>query len=294
MPEINIFDHMEAITNESIKKVNQKYEIVEVPNLQTNLDKVEFDGLGRILYNDYELNLNNKLGGLRLNYSFLRLYYDKGIPDEKVFQQDEEKGGIRYFPNFRTEHYARKFWFGYYLDVFYFKLFSVYDAVYHLLNVYYNMEFKPSPSFNRKVLSKLEHTNVELYMLFDEITKSEAYEQARRLRNDLTHNFPPNYTGPRITIEEEEIDGNVYISEKLGIGVENYITTSKFIKNIEDNLVKLKNAILRLRTELEKERKCFKNVRIEQEGLTDEEMHERVREFFKRLNSKQSKSDPDK
>lgn len=283
---------MEAITNESIKQVNQKYEIANVPNLNVNLEKVEFHSeFGRILYNDYELNLNNKLGGLRLNYSFLRLYFDRGIPDGKVFHQDYNKGGIRYFPDFKAEHYARKFWFGYYLDIFYFKLFSVYDSIYHLLNVYYDMECVPSLGFNKEVLLRLENTNLELFRLLEEMLKSESYKRARDLRNDLIHNFPPNYIGPRITIEKEKIGDKEYISESLGIGVNNYVTTSNFMKNIEDNMDLLKNAILKIKTEFEKERKCPKNAVIEQGKTPDKEIYERRRSFFKQLNNKKSKSE---
>ncbi len=69
----------------------------------------------------------------RISYILMMFYYEKGIPDKRWYG---EEGKI--FPDFDERHFYIKRWFDFYSDTSYYKLFSAWDLMGHVLNVKYD------------------------------------------------------------------------------------------------------------------------------------------------------------
>lgn len=73
---------------------------------------------------------NNKVGSLRITYALCRHYFDRGIPDDPWYISPGKNGeSVQYFPEFKEEHWMRKYWFNYFADAFYLKMSAVWDSI---------------------------------------------------------------------------------------------------------------------------------------------------------------------
>ena len=70
------------------------------------------------------------------SYVLTMFYYGKGIPDKRWYISPGRNGAsIQYYPDFADVHFQIKAWFDFYSDVLYYKLFSAWDLMGHVLNV---------------------------------------------------------------------------------------------------------------------------------------------------------------
>ena len=83
--------------------------------------------------------------------------------------------------------------FDYYADIFYYKLFSAWDTLGHLLNVTYELEVDRA-SFD-KAVRKLEKVKPTLHSKLKSITDSADFKKMRDLRHNITHNLLPGHIG---------------------------------------------------------------------------------------------------
>ena len=154
-------------------------------------------------------------------------YFCKGIPDDEWYISPGKKGqSVEYFPHFEKQHHLTKAWFDYYADVFYYKLFSAWDTLGHLLNIMYGLEVD-KPSFNR-VLKKLKAIRPDLYTELKNLEDSPEFEQARKTRHDITHNLLPGHVGPGV----QRVSKN-----DITFGVGSYTPSAK----IKENAIKFLN-----------------------------------------------------
>lgn len=101
--------------------------------------------------------LNNKVGSIKVSYALCRHYFDKEIPDNPYFISPGREGqSIQYFPEFESEHWMRLYWFSYFADAVYMKLFSVWDSVTEIIDTFYGMDIKKNMRFKFEVMKKLE------------------------------------------------------------------------------------------------------------------------------------------
>jgi hypothetical protein len=158
-------------------------------------------------------------------------FFEKGIPDDEWQQSPEDNTkSFLYFPNFKREHAIIKNWFDYYSDIFYFKLFSAWDTIAHILNGYFDLCLNVKRlDFPRAVLA-LKPINLELFEKLDNILNSPSYKKAKSLRNDVTHNYLPNSSGWAVTTKRGEKKIMIEIGER------EYITSKEVMKNISEVL----------------------------------------------------------
>ncbi|OUM83850.1 Cthe_2314 family HEPN domain-containing protein [Parageobacillus thermoglucosidasius] len=171
---------------------------------------------------------NNRLGQSRMSYVFLMHYYKKGIPDDEWFLSPGKEGqSVQYFPHFNEENFYYKMMFDYYMDIFYYKFFSAWDTMFHVINVYYSFDLLPNSRFNSNVMQRLLQRNNSLHTIISNVSNSEPFVQSRTLRNNITHNYAPNDISSGITIEK--IKEGV---SKISFGIGTYTTSKTFIENV--------------------------------------------------------------
>ncbi|MGW7160712.1 Cthe_2314 family HEPN domain-containing protein [Paenibacillus taichungensis] len=174
---------------------------------------------------------NNRLGQSRMSYIFFKHYYNKGIPDEEWYISPGKDGqSIQYFPHFKKDETINyKVMFDYYVDAFYYKFFSAWDTIFHIINVQYQFDVEKDKDFNRNILTNLNSVNLALKKQFNKTNYSKAFKKSRILRNDITHNFAPNDISSGISKKKE--DGQL---KEISFGVGSYTPSSEFVQNIDE------------------------------------------------------------
>lgn len=165
------------------------------------------------------------------SFIFLRYYFEKGIPDDEWYKSPGKDGSsIQYFPNFEKKHFVTKDWFDYYSDTFYHKLFSAWDTIGHVLNIYFGLGMKPNRVYFPDVASELKKTEIDLGEKLDGILHSPVYQKAKTLRNDVTHNYLPGSVGFAVTTKRDEN------SITTSLGVRKYVTSKEIMDNATEIL----------------------------------------------------------
>jgi len=183
--------------------------------------------------------LNNRLSDVRTTYVVARHHFDKGIPDDEWFRSPGRNGlSVEYWPNFKTKHHYIKHFFDYYVDVFYYKVFSALDTLPQLLNAYFQMDVKPGRGAVTKIMKELSHRNETLFQFLDGLQENSTYQTARNIRNDLAHNFPDVDVGPGVT--KYATPGG----RGVAFGIGRYTTSKELMSNM-DGLLSLVAIILK-------------------------------------------------
>ncbi len=120
-------------------------------------------------------------------------YYEKGIPDKRPWISPGKNGAsVQYFPDFKEVHHSIKMWFDYFSDTLYYKLFSAWDVVGHVLNVKYDLEIKEKDVYFSTAFKKLGDKEKNLRCCLKKVKNSPVYKKAHGIRRDITHNYLPN------------------------------------------------------------------------------------------------------
>ncbi len=177
---------------------------------------------------DWSQHLNARLRHTCISYVMLMFYYGKGIPDDPWFISPGKEGqSVQYLPKFEERHFWYKSQFDYYADVFYYKAFSAWDTLGHLLNVAYSLEVKKA-SFS-SVHKHLAPLKPKLYdKLKAKVVDNSDFKEARDFRHNITHNFLPGKVGSTIT------KATYAGGRSVSYGVGSYTPVSR----IADNAVK--------------------------------------------------------
>jgi Cthe_2314-like HEPN len=135
----------------------------------------------------WTVHLQNRLAQTRWSHMMFMYYFNKGIPDDEWFTSPGRKGqSIEYYPHFNESDHRVKGLFDYYVDVFYYKLFSAWDNLGQLLNVTYELEID-RPTFH-KVVDALSGVNTFLHSRLAAIRDSDDFKTMREFRHAVTHN----------------------------------------------------------------------------------------------------------
>ncbi len=211
------------------------------------LDKDESAGEFDVMFKNIEtreflFELHYRLSDIAKSYVLTSYFFEKGIPDEKWFLSPGREGSsIEYFPHFERLHFEIKDWFDYFSDTFYHTFFSALDMVGHLLNIQYGLEIEEEKvSFNRALheLSKKGKPFDTIFEGLAEIRNDPIFSEARRLRNDITHNHLPSSTGLSVTREE----GNGWKGIKLGN--RNYTPSATIMNNVQKVIGLLERVVI--------------------------------------------------
>lgn len=141
-----------------------------------------------------------------IDYSFVMAsyYFEKGIPDEEWYRSSSNV--VEYFPNFGEEDNRNKFAFEYYSDVFFYKVFSVLDAMAHLMTLIFPLTWgkKEKISFY-KALQKIKEINHELYKELSDIIEKREFKEINRIRNNTTHNFSEGHVHSEVVQKQNGV-----------------------------------------------------------------------------------------
>ncbi len=157
-------------------------------------------------------HLINRLIQTRWSFVFLMFHFNKGIPDKEWLMSPGPEGeSIRYFPHFTTDDHKVKAQFDFYVDIFYYKLFSAWDTIGHLLNMMYELRIERS-SFS-KAAQALQSVNPVLHQELAAIIESDHFRTMQDFRHTITHNHLPGHIGSsvrRISDNEMTFGGGSY------------------------------------------------------------------------------------
>lgn len=167
---------------------------------------------------------NNKAKSLNVTYVLLKHYYDKGIPDDEWLSW--LNGGINYMPHFQPEHWYIRYWFNFFVEIYYFRIFALWDSVVGLINIFYQMHLNQGISLRKKVLEELSVQKPQLYTIFTSIKEDPLYNEASEYRNNIVHNLSPNDVIFRTSVKYvSEADHQRFLNTDSSLG--NHITTNR-------------------------------------------------------------------
>ncbi|MBG9589524.1 Cthe_2314 family HEPN domain-containing protein [Cytobacillus firmus] len=170
---------------------------------------------------------NNRSFDLTTNYTLLKSYYDAGIPDDAWYSNNE------YFPHFEERHFANLYWFGFYMESFFTRAEGLIDAIYHLVNVKYNLEIKEASGFRANVLAALQTADDKtLYDYLSTLPKNKKFKKMNDYRNNLVHNFRRNQIDSGIGNPRKQADGSIVRTLSVG----NYTTSTEFLNVIHETI----------------------------------------------------------
>jgi len=121
-------------------------------------------------------------------------------------------------------HYPRKAWFDFYSDTLYYKLFSAWDVLGHLIDAQYALKVK-HVDFGRAVtaLGKSQQAP-NVYADLAQIASSPHFQKAKDIRNDITHNYLPNVPG--LTVSNRH-------SPTWSLSPKRYVYANEIVENVD-------------------------------------------------------------
>lgn len=93
-------------------------------------------------------------------------------------------------------------------------------------------------------MKELQAKDNILFKALKKCWQDEAYKKAERFRNDLTHNYRPNFIDSGIS---ESHEGDEII---ISVGLGEYTTTTEFITNIEETVDLMAEIIDNIRSKI--------------------------------------------
>lgn len=206
------------------------------------------------LLSDIIREYNNKVGSAVLSYVLLRFYYDKGIPDEPWYQSPGPNGeSCKYMPLFEDKHWGIRCWFSYFADVYYLRLFSIWDSILEIMNHFYCYDLKIDTRFRSKLIDKLKAEHPIIAQAISDVANDPLYTEANRYRTAAAHGTSENrikntisvqkntkvkvpvYNGERIQLDEngkqikKAVEGTM-----VSYGLGKYTTSKSIMTNIDN------------------------------------------------------------
>lgn len=143
--------------------------------------------------NEMIQDYNNKVGSLIITYTLLRHYYDKGIPDDPWYISPGPNGeSIKYMPLFENEHWGRRYWFSYFSDTYYLRIFSLWDSVLELINHFYGYNIPVDLRFRGNLIKNLKNDHPLVAQELAGIQQEPIYITAQANRTAAAHGVSQN------------------------------------------------------------------------------------------------------
>ena len=246
----------------------------EMPTLDDRQNLPHADNLSNLRIDESELGLdptsfclahprlrelireyNNKVGDLMITYTLAYHYFRAGIPDERWNQSPGKDGqSVQYMPDFSEEHWNRNMWFGYFANVYYILISSIWDSIIEILNHYYDYDFPVDLRLRNAVLKKLKIDHPGVNNVFHEIINTDLYKKAQEYRTAASHGSSPNSVKDTIRYEKDIIttlpvldDNGMPVlddeghpmtkqvkARKISFGIGKYTPTSVIFQNMQD------------------------------------------------------------
>ena len=199
-------------------ELNIKYR--EISNFSKLASRLDID--------TWIIHFNNRIIHVRRSFEYLMFYYNKGIPDSEWRASPGNKGQtIEYFPNFTKDDFINKAHFDFFSDFFFYKIFSAFDTLGQILNELFDLEIKIC-DFNKSI-QKLKSIDKVLYSSLNNIYENEDFKTAKKIRNNIAHNYLPNnidsginrvsknefQSGTRSYVTSKEIKDSIFIILEL-------------------------------------------------------------------------------
>ena len=250
------------------------WDTFEIPSIEEQHNLPQAENLRDLRINEAELGLapdsfclahprlhelireyNNKVGDLIITYTLVYHYFHAGIPDERWCLSPGGNGqSVQYMPDFSEEHWCRNMWFGYFSNVYYILISSLWDSILEIINHYFDYDFSVDMRLRNTVLKKLKEDHPDISALFLNIQNDELYKKAQEYRTAASHGSAPNSIKNTVHYEKDVLstfpvlddqgmpvldsDGKPMIkqvkSRKISFGVGKYTTTNSIFQNMQD------------------------------------------------------------
>ena len=228
-------DDVEFPTKADWKRIGSSAPFQGLSSLLAQLERSDFgkheesqDFFTVVELKRYLHEVRQRLGDAIRSYVLMMYYYEKGIPDNRWYVSPSRDGHtIQYYPDFTTErHFHIKGWFDFYSNTFYYKLFSAWDLIGHMINVAYGLGVKKADL--SRVVEALSKKNEPLYKRMKELQGFPAFHRAKTIRNDITHNYLPNVAAFRVYRSDD--------SKSVSLDV-SYTTSDEVVANAQEALL---------------------------------------------------------
>jgi hypothetical protein len=250
---MNIFSHAQYPTPQDWDDICQRKQDsinkiqFEFNNRPYNL--LDFSQIKDMEYSYWLREFNNRSFDMITSYVMMMFYYDKGIPDDEWYISPGKTGkSIDYFPHFEERHFIYLYWFGFYMDSYYTKYFSLIDTIYHLVNIRYDLEVPSKLGFKSEISKKLKSVDTELHDFLNSLRNNTTLGKITDFRNNIVHNYRPNQVDSGINTVKR--DGQII---EMSFTVGNYTKTSEFVNNINDSLDLMSLIVEKVREKLKQE-----------------------------------------
>lgn len=177
--------------------------------------------------NGWLYEIRQRISDTARSYCFMMFYYEKGIPDKRWYISPGTEGeSVQYYPDFKEAHFHIKAWFDFFSDTLYYKLFSAWDLIGHVLNTNYELMLKIDKVYFGTAIAKLREKDTNLYDCLKNLTDSQTYKDARRIRSDITHNYLPS-TAHMVVHRDNHV---------TTIGFKKYVPSEEIVANVREAL----------------------------------------------------------
>ena len=217
-------------TREDWKRIHSVSAFTKIYSVLDSLESSEY--LTGDFFRDLELKgwfyeIRQRIQDTAISYFFMMFYYEKGIPDKRWYISPGTSGeSVQYYPDFKEVHWHIKMWFDFFSDTLYYKLFSAWDLIGHILKVKYDLEIKERDVYFSTAFKKLGDKEINLRCCLKKVKDSPVYEEALKIRNNITHNYLPNTA--HMVVRRH--------SQFTTIDLKEYITSEEIVTNVQGAL----------------------------------------------------------
>lgn len=204
------------------------------------IDNSVFDSFkdGIMVYSrvmEWLMGYNNKVASIEIAYVLCKHYYDLGIPDERWYgaPESDSDAAVKYDPDFKEEHYMRRFWFNYFAESLYISIMSLWDMIMELINIMANYNYKSQFGLRKRVMDRLKDDYPDLHSLLDDFYSSDLFLKANKYRIGFVHGLAPS-TVQKTVVYEENVPMEILDDEETlrqGVKVVKEITTGRKISH---------------------------------------------------------------
>ncbi len=181
----------------------------------------------------WTVHLKNRMYQTCWSWVQLNYLFNKEIPDEEWHISPGRNGeSVEFLPNFEKRHYLIKAQFNYFADIFYYKLFSAWDNLGHILNNMYELKIERANFY--EAVKTLKDVKSDLHDNLNNLIESDDFKKMRKYRHSSTHNELIGLINSGFT----KVSENHYTA-----GFQEYVTSSQIKDNADKSLNLITQAI---------------------------------------------------
>lgn len=152
------------------------------------------------------LELQNKINEVNRDFNMAMFYFYRGIPDDEWKRSPGKDGlSVEYFPNFKEEHFSNQYNFNYFVQIFFYKVTTLYEIIGHLIYNRFSLQINEKNPRDKisftSAISKLKSRDEKLQESLLNIKSSSNFRNGAKMRNDIAHNQPAYEISSFITVK---------------------------------------------------------------------------------------------